>query len=82
MIRIELTEEQKLALQGLFSAVRKANGMGGIASIVAQVWEDGFVAKVLHNEQATSLARALGGSLNSTEHSSAGRMQAENKRIN
>lgn len=74
LMNIPLTEIQKEMLEDYFEAVRDANFNGDKAAIVAQVFPDGFVVKVLKNDKAEALANALGGNINSVHFSAADRL--------
>lgn len=63
MVQIKLTGEQRAALSPLFSEVCENNESGIGCVIVAQVYEDGIVAKVVSGDEATALIFMLGGSL-------------------
>lgn len=62
MLKIELTEEQKILLKSYFEAIYHANQIGVGAAIAGQVWEDGLVVKLVSGESGRTLSAALGGS--------------------
>jgi hypothetical protein len=57
--RIELTDEQALALDPLFEKVREASREGRSCAIVAQVFPDGLVANYITGGKIDALAVAL-----------------------
>jgi len=61
LIHVELTKEQAEQLKPMFDAVIEANKKGESVAIAAQVWRDGFSAKLLLGNECTALASALGG---------------------
>ena len=61
--QIMLTAGQRADLNDLFRRVRTINASVGFGhcAIVAQVFEDGMVVKMLDKAEAAALSRALGG---------------------
>lgn len=64
VLRIELTDEQKVALEPCFEAVRDAcrNGIG--SAIGAQIYGDAMVVKVFSGPAGKALSSALRGDWN------------------
>ena len=61
--QIMLTAGQRAELNDLFHRVRTINARGGPGhcAIIAQVFEDGMVVRMLNKAEAAALSRALGG---------------------
>lgn len=76
LTKVELTRKQARALRPLFDAVQQS---GKPCAIAAQVWPDGFVAKIVDGNGARKLATALGGNFDGTIHSAADRMRRQKK---
>lgn len=70
MIRVELTSEQIEVLTPLFKQVHDLNEQGINCAIVAQIYEDGLVAKVIKGQEGQALADALGGHWQNYDNSS------------
>ena len=71
--QIMLTAGQRADLNDLFHRVRTINasaGSVGNCAIVAQVFEDGMVVKLLDKAEAAALRRALGGDPTKIVHTS------------
>lgn len=69
MIKVSLTAAQKKTLAPLFKDIEALNCKGVRCAIVAQVYKDGLLVKLLKGKEVTALARALGGG--DGEHNSA-----------
>lgn len=80
-IKIDLTDDQREALEPLFECSREQNAAGKYGSIVAQVYPDAMVVSALSPEKAKTIRDALliargldpndvpiGGSKTSEEH--------------